>query len=85
MERGGEGGNRRRERGRESEREREREEERVKERERELERKRERGGTCKYRGKLHGHTRTFTDNSTCMLLVRSWTRMKELVLVQQTS
>ena len=46
---------------------------------------RERGGTCKYRGKLHGHTRTFTDNSTCMLLVRSWTRMKELVPVQQTS
>ena len=53
------------------------------ERERELERKR--GGTCKYRGKLHGHTRTFTDNSTCMLLVWLRTRMKELVPVQQTS
>ena len=80
MERGERGGtDRERERERGREREREREGERVKERER------ERGGTCKYRGKLHGHTRTFTDNSTCMLLVRLWTRMKELVPVQQTS
>ena len=78
MERGERGGT---DRGRE--RERKREGERVKERERELERKR--GGTCKYRGKLYGHTRTFTDNSTCMLLVRLWTRMNELVPVQQTS
>ena len=77
MERGERGGGTDRER----ERERQRGRERVKERERE----KERGGTCKYRGKLHGHTRTFTDNSTCMLLVRLWTRMKELVPVQQTS
>ena len=47
------------------------------------ERERKRGG--KYRGKLHGHTRTFTDNWTCMLLVPLWTRIKELVPVQQTS
>ena len=47
------------------------------------EREIERGG--KYRGKLHGHTCTYTDNLTCMLLVRLWTRMKELVPVQQTS
>ena len=69
------------ERGEETDRERERERGRESERERE----RKRGGTCKYRGKLHGHTRTFTDNSTCMLLVRLWTMMKELVPVQQTS
>ena len=71
------------ERGEQTERERERE--RVKKRERERVREKERGGTCKYQGKLHGHTRTFTDNSTCMLLVRLWTRMKEQVPVQQTS
>ena len=44
---------------------------------------REREG--KYRGKLHGHTCTFTDNLICMLLVQLWMRMKELVPVQQTS
>ena len=32
-----------------------------------------------------GYTRTFTDNLICMLLVRLWTRMKELIPVQQTS
>ena len=53
------------------------------EREREIVRERERG--IKYRVKLHGHTCTYTDNLTCMLLVRLWTRMKELVPVQQTS
>ena len=84
MERGERGGGgEQTEREREGERERERE--RESERERERVREKERGGTCKYRGKLHGHTRTFTDNSTCMLLVRLWTRMKELVPVQQTS
>ena len=57
----------------------EREREREGERERESERERKRGG------KLHGHTRTFTDNLTCMLLVRLWMRIKELVPVQQTS
>ena len=68
------------ERGEQTDRQTEREErEGVKERE--LERKR--GG--RYRGKLHGHTRTLTDNWTCMLLGRLWTRMKELVPVQQTS
>ena len=41
--------------------------------------------TEKYRGKLHGHTCTFMDNLTCVLLVRLWTRMNELVPVQQTS
>ena len=59
--------------------------ERWEQTERGRERERERGGTCKYRGKLHGHTRTFTDNSICMLLVRLWMRMKELVPVQQPS
>ena len=73
------------ERGEQTEREREREGEGEREREGERVKERERGGTCKYRGKLHGHTRTFTDNSTCMLLVRLWTRLKKLVPVQQTS
>ena len=44
---------------------------------------RERGG--ERGGKLHGHTQTFMDNLTCMLLVWLWTRMKEVVPVQQTS
>ena len=51
--------------------------------ERERVREKERGD--KYRGKLYGHTHTLTDNLTCMLLVWLWTRMKELVPVQQTS
>ena len=42
--------------------------------ERERVREKERGG--KYLG--NGQTRTFADNLICMLLVRLWTRMKEL-------
>ena len=58
---------------------------RERERERELERKREEVHVNTAVNLIHGHTRTFTDNSTCTLLVRSWMRMKELVPVQQTS